>query len=247
MNIRRVLLHNHSTWSDGKLPLETLAKWGGRLGVAAVVMSEHDYHFTAQKWEDYVQACRLASTARCTIIPGIEYSSKDDSIHVITMGSANFHGARRDLTETLASVREAGGAAVWAHPVRKSASSKITKEIVALLDAVEVWNRKVDGLAPVRSLSRFARFHGLATTVGMDLHTHRQVCPLWNEINSDLSQLSGQVIAAAIRSREIAPVCILGKLEPVLGTAHSTAFRILNATESCRRVLRDIRDALQPS
>src|SRR5271166_6064505 len=62
LRTHRVLLHNHSTWSDGHMSLNTVARLGEHLGASAVVMSEHDFDFTEIKWEDYVQACREAST-----------------------------------------------------------------------------------------------------------------------------------------------------------------------------------------
>src|SRR5258708_39714909 len=105
MKIHRVVLHNHSTWSDGTMSLATIARLGENLRVSAVIMSEHDFDFTLPKWQDYVEACRLASTPKCQIVPGIEYSSPNDDIHIVTMGTPRFHGARNDLVETISAVR----------------------------------------------------------------------------------------------------------------------------------------------
>ena len=42
----RVVLHCHSTWShDGHWPLERIARLFGRLGIGAVMMTEHDTGF----------------------------------------------------------------------------------------------------------------------------------------------------------------------------------------------------------
>ena len=99
MTTHRVLLHNHSTWSDGQLSLKEVARIGEKLGASAVAMSEHDFDFTPQKWKEYTEACRLESTKSCTLIPGIEYSSVDDNIHVVTVGATSYFGARRNLVE----------------------------------------------------------------------------------------------------------------------------------------------------
>jgi hypothetical protein len=237
-----VFLHNHSTWSDGHMSLNTIARLGARLGASAVVMSEHDFDFTPTKWGDYVQACREASTVRCDIIPGIEYSSPDDDIHVVTMGTSRFHGARRDLPETLSWVRQEGGAAVLAHPGRRDSFNKISQDLVDVLDGIEIWNRKVDGLLPVNDYFRFAQNRGLAPIVAMDLHTWRQIFPMWNEIPAGPKPLDGNIVATALRKRLIAPACIMGKLEAGLDRGFSPALGTLAAAEQFRRILRNIRD-----
>jgi predicted metal-dependent phosphoesterase TrpH len=228
------------------MSLDGIAKLGEKLGATAVVMSEHDYCFTPLKWDEYLVACRQASTSRCKVIPGIEYSSPDDDFHVLSVGTPRFHGARRDLVDTLAEIRAEGGATVLAHPSRKNCFGKITPEILDQLDAIEIWNRKTDGLLPVKSYFQFSRARELGTTVGMDLHTWRQIFPMWNEIYSDSRVLDGRSIAASLRQRETVPACIVGKLAPCLGSDVSPALMILSAAERCRRVIRDMRDAIQP-
>ena len=141
MTVHRILLHNHSTWShDGRMSLGAVARLGDFLGASAVVMSEHDYDFTATKWDDYVGACRQVSTTKCVVVPGIEYSSPNDDIHMITVGSPMFHGARRDLVDVSKEVRAYGGAAVLAHPRRRDCFDKVTSEVLAGIDGVEIWN-----------------------------------------------------------------------------------------------------------
>jgi predicted metal-dependent phosphoesterase TrpH len=247
MNTRRVLLHNHSTWSDGAMSLDTVARWGERLGASAVVMSDHDYYFTPMKWDDYVSACQRASTTKCSVIPGVEYSSPNDRLHIVTMGTPRFHGARRDILETLSAVRADGGANILAHPTRKNAFDLITSNLLPLLDAIEIWNRKVDGLSPIKQYFQFAHSRGLATTVGMDLHTRRQIFPMWNEIELPPTLLDGHTIAAAIRSREIVPACIFGRLQPSSHATSLASTKFLTGAEKLRRLLRDVRDVVMRS
>jgi predicted metal-dependent phosphoesterase TrpH len=247
MTISRVLLHNHSTWSDGRMSLSGIAKLGARLGAAAVVMSEHDYYFSTPKWEEYVVACKQASIAECVIVPGIEYSSPNDDFHVLSVGTPRFHGARRDLIETLAEVRAEGGATVLAHPSRRNCFEKITSEMLGQLDAIEIWNRKADGLLPIRSYFDFARLHNLGATVGMDLHTWKQIFPMWNEVVSGSAAVDGALIATSLRRRQTVPACITGKLATSFVSIGSPALATLSMAETCRRVVRDMRDVIRPS
>jgi predicted metal-dependent phosphoesterase TrpH len=246
MTVQRVLLHNHSIWSDGRMSLSAVARLGEFLGASAVVMSEHDYDFTAPKWENYLIACRQASTPKCAVVPGIEYSFHDDNIHIVTVGTPYFHGARGDLVEVITAVRAEGGAAILAHPRRRDCFDKISTDVLAVLDGVEIWNRKADGLLPAKLYFNFARNHGLATTVGMDLHTRRQIFPMWNEIDS-LESPNGKVVATALRQRKIAPACILGGLAAGLEGHFSIALGVLASAERVRRILRDTRDIIRSS
>jgi predicted metal-dependent phosphoesterase TrpH len=242
----RVLLHNHSTWSDGRLSLKEVARLGGWVGASAIAMSEHDFDFSPQKWAEYKEACRLESTKACLLIPGIEYSSPDDNIHVVTIGAMSYFGARRDLVETLAAVRAEGGATILAHPRRRDSFNKITPELLQQIDAIEIWNRKVDGVLPVRSYFRFARSRDLATTVGMDLHTRRQIFPMWNIVAAAPGPIDGEVIAAALRTGAIAPACFMGQLSPALDHGFSVKIGILTAAERLRELLRELRDTISP-
>jgi predicted metal-dependent phosphoesterase TrpH len=245
MTIQRVLLHNHSTWSDGHMSLSTIARLGELLGASAVVMSEHDYDFTSLKWDDYINACRHASTRKCAVVPGIEYSFHNDDIHIVTVGTPYFHGACRDLVDTITAVRAEGGAAVLAHPHRRNCFDKITNEVLTVLDGIEIWNRKVDGLLPTKLYFEFARRHALATTVGMDLHTWRQIFPMWNKIDAGAEPLDGKIVATALRQRTITPACILGGLAASFEGRFSIALGALASAERARCMLRDMRDVIR--
>ncbi len=229
------------------MSLSAIARLGERLGASAVVMSEHDFDFTPLKWDDYVQACHRASTPKCAMIPGIEYSSPNDDIHVVTMGTARFHGARQDLLETIRVVRTEGGAAVLAHPRRRDAFNKITGHLLDVIDGIEIWNRKVDGLLPVEAYFKLARNRGLAPIVAMDLHTWGQVFPMWNEISAAGPELpDGKAVATALHERRIAPAYVLGRLEPGLDGDFSLALSSLVVAERLRLLLRYVRDAVRP-
>jgi hypothetical protein len=227
------------------MSLSTIARLGELFGASAVVMSEHDYDFTPLKWDDYVNACRQASTRKCTVVPGIEYSSHNDDIHIVTVGTPHFHGTHRNLVDRIMAVRAEGGAAILAHPRRRDCFNRITKEVLTVLDGVEIWNRKVDGVLPARLYFAFARSHALATTVGMDLHGWRQVFPMWNEIDAGFKPLDGKIVATALRQRKISPACILGGLAPRLEGGFSIVLGTLASAERARCMLRAVRDVVR--
>ena len=86
-----IALHNHSRWSyDGSWSLKGLARFFGTLGYDAVMMTEHDTGFDPDAFAAYRAECAAASTVRCRIIPGIEYSSPDNRIHILTWGLESF-------------------------------------------------------------------------------------------------------------------------------------------------------------
>lgn len=66
-----------------------------------------------------------------------------------------------------------------AHPDRRGAGAALGADTIALLDGVEVWNRKHDKIAPsgmALELQRSAEH--LDAFVGLDFHTAKQLFPL---------------------------------------------------------------------
>jgi hypothetical protein len=142
-------------------------------------MSEHDRSFDQQRWMDYQQACKAASTDDILLVPGIEYEDADNVVHTPVWGdSVPFLGAGRPTLELLRSAHAEGAVAVLAHPWRRNAISRYQPGWAPFLSAVEIWNRKYDGLAPHRKATEFADRGGLGPFVSLDFHTRRQFFPL---------------------------------------------------------------------
>jgi hypothetical protein len=198
----RAVLHVHSTWShDGHWSLPAIARLYGRLGAAAVLMTEHDTGFDPARFGAYRAACAAASTARCRLIPGIEYSSPDNAVHLLTWGLGKFLAAHRPVAETLRAVRAAGGIAVLAHPVRRAAWRLYDDDWAPDLTAIELWNRKSDGIAWGSEALELLRRTGLPATVGQDFHRLRQLYPLTLRIDAghepdDPDALEARIVAA---------------------------------------------------
>jgi hypothetical protein len=186
----RAAAHVHSEWSDdGSSTLHQIVRTFARLGHDVVLMSEHSRGFTAAKWQEYVAACQQASSDQLLLVPGIEYGDEDDVVHIPVWGDVRFFGAALPIGQLLPSVGEAGGIAMWAHPWRRDAWRRFEPFWLDHLAAVEVWNRKYDGIAPSRAALALARREGMRAAVALDFHTRRQLFPLTLrlEVNDDLT------------------------------------------------------------
>jgi hypothetical protein len=175
----RVVAHVHSEWSDdGSWPLSRIATTFGRKGYSVVLMSEHSRGFTSAKWLEYMDACEQASNGQVTLVPGIEYGDEDDVVHIPVWGRVPFFGEAPQTGALLAEVSHAGGTAVWAHPWRRAAWKRFEPQWSEHLGAIEVWNRKYDGIAPNRKSLDLSRREGAPAFVSLDFHTRRQLFPL---------------------------------------------------------------------
>jgi predicted metal-dependent phosphoesterase TrpH len=169
----------HSEWSDdASWTLPEIAGAFGRRGYDVVLLSEHSRGFAASDWDAYRTACATASTPQVLLIPGIEYNDTDNVVHVPVWGDVPFFGQLPDIPELLAKAAAEDGISVLAHPWRKDAWRRYDPSWAPYLAAVEVWNRKYDGIAPSRRATEFARQEGLREFVALDFHTGRQFFPL---------------------------------------------------------------------
>src|SRR5688500_13036824 len=82
----RGLAHAHTDWShDGRLTLAEWASIAATWPCDGVLLSEHEGSgWTPERYDAYVRACEHASTARVTLLPGIEFLQ--DGCHVLCYG-----------------------------------------------------------------------------------------------------------------------------------------------------------------
>jgi hypothetical protein len=180
----RAAVHVHSEWSyDARWTLPDLRRALGRRGYGAVLMTEHDKGFSAEKWNAYKEACAAASSDGFLVVPGIEYSDSSNTVHILTWGPLPFLGENRETGDLLREVRSLGGVAVLAHPSRKNAWKSIAAEWLPLLSGIELWNRKADGWAPSADAETLLGMSRALPFVGLDFHRRRQFFPLAMRIN----------------------------------------------------------------
>lgn len=206
MKPMRVVLHCHSTWSyDGHWSLGSLARLFGAMGVRAVMTTEHDTGFDPARFEDYCAQCAAASTDRCLLVPGIEYSSPDNDVHILSWGVPRFLAEHRPTLETLLAIREAGGVAILAHPERRQVWRRFEPAWAEYLSGIEVWNRKTDGLSPSANAAMIATSFRLPAVAGVDFHRWRQAYPLWNRLDMGGRAPEAGTIIEAIRAGRLTP------------------------------------------
>jgi hypothetical protein len=228
----RFAAHAHSDWSyDGRFPLATVARLLSALGYRGVLMSEHDRGFDEGRWAAYREACARASSARFLVVPGIEYSSADNVVHVPVWGDIPFLGEGLETADLLESVGRHGAAAVFAHPSRNGAWERFHPDWVRHLLGVEVWNVKEDGYAPsVEGVELWRAHPSLLPFADLDFHTPRQLFPLGLEVRFDGTLVTDTVYAALSR-REVGG---LAYRTPVHRFTEGRRRRRSEALERCR-------------
>lgn len=239
MSTLNVVLHCHSNWSyDGHWTLEAIARLYGRFGVDAVMMTEHDTGFDPASFASYRAACRAASTSRCQLIPGIEYSSPDNDVHILTWGLADFLTEHRPVSETLEAVAAQAGVAVFAHPARRDAFRIFDPAWCPYLAGIEVWNRKTDGMAPGHAAARLVEETGLPATVGQDFHRLNQLYPLTMSAPRPTGDLETGLVAA-LGADQMTPRAFRRPIYDEDGRLQRAAH---DRTETVRKRLRDMRN-----
>lgn len=140
------IYHAHSTYSyDGKKDIDEIAAWVQENDYDFIILTEHDYGFSEEKFQDYLNKCR--NIDEVTIIPGIEYSfdSEKGPIHISVFGLENFIDLTKlplSIEKFLQKVKENGGVSVLNHSFRVIGQLKgVAFEI---LDFIEAWNLVYD-------------------------------------------------------------------------------------------------------
>jgi predicted metal-dependent phosphoesterase TrpH len=239
----RIAAHVHSSWSyDAEWSLGEIAKAFKKRRYDAVLMSEHDRSFDQGRWEAYQEACREASSADIRLIPGIEYEDGDSVVHTPVWGeNVPFLGAGLPTIDVLHAAQAEGAVAVLAHPWRRNAISRYRPEWGPLLSAVEIWNRKYDGVAPNKEAARFSAEADLNPFVTLDFHNSHQFYPLAMSADLDEEPTAGS-LAEAIRKGRFEPRFLgFSALRWTGGLEGAT----LRALETARRRLRDAIAAIQ--
>ncbi|MEF8813678.1 MAG: PHP domain-containing protein [Halovenus sp.] len=167
----KVGLHNHSEWShDGRDPVEDLLARARRAGLDAFAVTDHD------NIEGSLEAVRRAPEYGLVGIPGLEISSADG--HVLAFGITETVPPGLPFSDTVDRIHKLGGIAVVPHPFQESRHgvlANISRDELAIADAIEVYNSRLLTGRANRQAERVARERGLPMTAGSDAHISEMV------------------------------------------------------------------------
>jgi|SRR3990170_404580 len=173
MKMFKGIIHVHSNYSyDGLHSLEEIARYGSERGYSFIGMSEHSDTLDEAGMVKYVKECRIVSSPTLLILPGIEFSCKDN-LHILGLGIEDYIKTR-EPDEVIRFIRQRSGIAVIAHPCRYG--YKIPLNIAHVADGIEVWNAAYDGrFVPdnrsLRLIEEIKKRNGsLLAFGGQDLH-----------------------------------------------------------------------------
>lgn len=143
----RGIYHIHSTFSyDGHNGLGEISAWAGSLGLEFVLLTEHDFGFDEEKFEEYCTQCGRNS-GDVLLVPGIEYEviHAGAKIHVGAIGVPVLIDRKtisQGLTALIAAIHDHGGLAVLHHP--NNIKKVLTRQVIEKFDFIELWNTKFD-------------------------------------------------------------------------------------------------------
>lgn len=190
----RTLVHAHTSYSrDGRYSPAALAGLARRHGFGAVLISDHFEHLDRESFESLVGDCSAATA--CLLVPGYERSW--NGFHICAFGISEWVG-HAELETWAEAIRSRGGLLCLAHPSRYGYA--VPERILALCDAVEVWNSKRPydgGLAPGPPAFELLGAERLALA-GQDLHRRRDLTSVGIETRG---VASGAELLSEIRRR----------------------------------------------
>jgi hypothetical protein len=206
MTALRIAAHVHSDWSyDGQWSLQAIARAFRRQRYDAVLMTEHDRGFDQKRWDEYQRQCAAVSADGPLLIPGIEYEDAENVVHIAVWAEEiPFLGSAPATLDLLEAAHRHQAVTVFAHPWRRDAHLRYRSSWRPLLTAMEIWNRKYDGVAPRPDAVALATREGLAPFVSLDFHTARQFFPLCTSVQLNVAP-SPKAVIGALRDGDCEP------------------------------------------
>ena len=235
--------HIHSEWSyDANWSLAKLVRLFKRFKYNTLLMAEHDKTFDDNKWEQYCAACKKESADGFLVVPGIEYSDPTNTIHIQVWGKdVPFFGHDKATEEILISVKKYGCVSVLSHPMRKEAYRLFKKEWFQILDGIEEWNRKFDGIAPPDGINTVGEQYCLAQFWGLDFHQLNQFVPLLLKIEIT-GELSYDNVLSSLKNKDCYPQILgLSKEKSRLISKSNKLKKLENYRQSLRPFMNQIK------
>ncbi|TAK07123.1 MAG: hypothetical protein EPO39_07250 [Candidatus Manganitrophaceae bacterium] len=170
-------LHIHSSYShDAEWPLARCKEVFKREGYHFLAMTEHAEGLDRERATAWLEECDRLSDPEFLVMPGLEFSV-GRNIHLLGFGVRKLLPGRT-VEALIDQIHEAGGVAVWAHPL--PAAMNLIYPAAEALDGMEIWNSRYHkgSRLPLRLLRALEKlretrpaFHGFA---GIDFHKGSQ-------------------------------------------------------------------------
>lgn len=188
-----VELHAHSALSyDGRDPVELILEQADAVGLDAIAVTDHD------EIDASLEAAERAPDYGLVGIPAMEISSKAG--HILGFGLEEAVPPGLSYETTLQEIHDQGGLAVIPHPFQESrhgVMARISREELAMGDAIEVYNSRLLTGRANRQAERFATSRNLPMTAGSDAHISEMVGQAVTRVDAD--ERSVDAILQAIR------------------------------------------------
>ncbi|OIB57948.1 PHP domain-containing protein [Natrialba sp. SSL1] len=188
-----VELHAHSALSyDGRDPVELILEQADAVGLDAIAVTDHD------EIDASLAAAERAPDYGLVGIPAMEISSKAG--HILGFGLEEAVPPGLSYETTLEEIRSQGGLAVIPHPFQESrhgVMARISREQLAMGDAIEVYNSRLLTGRANRQAERYAESRNLPMTAGSDAHISEMVGQAVTRVDAD--DRSADAILQAIR------------------------------------------------
>ena len=182
----RGLIHIHTTYSyDGTVSLPDIVHLVKNRRYDFIILTEHAEDFDDKKMQLLINECSNVSDDAFIAIPGLEFNI--NGIHILGIGIENYF-QETEPEELIRKIHENNGLAILAHTVDYTA---IPYAKVKDVDFIEIWNpRYGERLAPsIKSIKILREFQILKKTYnatgGLDLHTIKDLVPLYQRVFSD--------------------------------------------------------------
>ena len=136
---RTGIVHVHSDYShDGRDSLEDLRTWAADRGIGFIAMSDHAEDFTGGRYVEFIDHCRAVSDHSVRILPGLEFRFAGfPGLHLLAFGLREWIEPKTPV-EFIEQAPSRCQMTAVAHPVL--ARYRIPAEVLARIDAIEVWN-----------------------------------------------------------------------------------------------------------
>lgn len=186
--------HVHTAASyDSTASVERVLASAAEVGLDAVAITDHDTAAGARR------AMERARADGVVVVPGVEVSTADG--HLLALGVADCPEAGRPLAETVAAVRDRGGAAVVPHPSQRTRHG-VPRSAVGDCDGIEVYNAMAMTGVQNRRARNFAAREGYPALGGSDAHTPEMVGRAVTHVRvaTETEPLTADAIVSAIRA-----------------------------------------------